>query len=163
MAELDNLEILFVAWAFIFHIDLIVHFALRKWAFPIAMLYGRLVYASGLAAAVVSMLLLLESKPWFLWLGGFLHLVWALYGYMVEYVLKVQWRTPMRWVIGGPYVLLYLATIMFYWWPLGTLSRPLWYAYAALFVVSTVLNVTSHKGGKGQRDIEDFGPSNLSH
>jgi hypothetical protein len=147
MLDLDNLEILFIVWSFMFHVDLIMFFALRKWAFPIAIKYGWLVYASGLAAPVVSITLLLGGKPWYLWLGGFLHLVWAIYGYVVEYVLKVPWRTPIKWSIGGPYVLLYLATIMFYWWPIGTLNRPLWYAYAALFVVSTVLNVTSHKGG----------------
>jgi hypothetical protein len=146
MLDLDNLEILYVVWGFMFHVDLIIFFALRKWAFPIAIKYGWLVYASGLAAPVVSLVLLLDGKPWYLWLGGFLHLVWAMYGYVVEYILKVPWRTPMNWSIGGPYVILYLATIMFYWWPLGTLSRPLWYAYAALFVVSTFLNVTSHKG-----------------
>jgi hypothetical protein len=145
MLDLDNWEILFVAWAFMFHIDLIMFFALRKWAFPVAIKYGWIVYASALIAPVVSIVLLLNGKPWFLWLGGFLHLVWAMYGFVVEYILHMQWRTPMNWSIGGPYVLLYLATIMFYWWPLGTLSRPLWYAYAALFVASTFLNMTSHK------------------
>jgi hypothetical protein len=43
-----------------------------------------------------------------------------------------------------PYVLLYLSTVMFYWWPVGLLSRPLWIAFAVLFVIGTVLNVTSH-------------------
>ena len=43
-----------------------------------------------------------------------------------------------------PYVTLYLVTLMFYWWPLGLLGRPLWYAFGALFVMSTILNVTSH-------------------
>jgi hypothetical protein len=43
-----------------------------------------------------------------------------------------------------PYVFLYLATVMFYWWPLGLLSRPLWIIYAVLFVIATILNITSH-------------------
>jgi len=34
---------------------------------------------------------------------------------------------------------------MFYWWPLGLFSKPLWGVYAVLFIVSTILNVTSHK------------------
>lgn len=63
-----------------------------------------------------------------------------------------------RWPIFGPYVLLYLASVMFYWWPLALVSRPLWYVGAATFLVSTSLNVTSHKranrghGGPRQRD-----------
>ena len=46
--------------------------------------------------------------------------------------------------IRAYYVLLYLATIMFYWWPVGMLSRPLWYVYAGLFTLSTWLNISSH-------------------
>jgi len=65
--------------------------------------------------------------------------------YIIEYVKGIQWRNPIHWPVFGPYVFLYLATIMFYWWPLGLISRPLWYAYAILFVISTVLNITSHR------------------
>jgi hypothetical protein len=93
----------------------------------------------------VSLILLLGEAPWYLWVGGFIFVGWAVYGYWVDYVKRIQWRTPIRWQAGGPYLFLYLATLMFYWWPLGHISRPLWYAGAALFVVSTVLNVTSHK------------------
>jgi hypothetical protein len=64
----------------------------------------------------------------------------------VEYLLHIEWRSPIRWPIFIPYLTLYLASIMFYWWPLATISRPLWYVYAVLFVVSTVLNAASHKG-----------------
>ncbi len=51
----------------------------------------------------------------------------------------------MRMSIAGPYVFLYLATVMFYWWPLALVSKPLWYVYAFLFMISTILNVTSHR------------------
>jgi hypothetical protein len=40
MFGLDNLEILFIVIAFGFQIILIVHFALRKWYFNIALRYG---------------------------------------------------------------------------------------------------------------------------
>jgi hypothetical protein len=43
-----------------------------------------------------------------------------------------------------PYVTLYLGTIMFYWWPLALLYRPLWFVFGALFVIGTILNITSH-------------------
>jgi hypothetical protein len=141
----DSLEVLFVATALLFQIVLIVHFALRKWRFEAAMRYGLIVYALSVPAAVVSVLLMLGGKTWSLWLGGFVYIVWAIYGYAVEYVKGIQWRNPIRWPVFGPYVFLYLATVMFYWWPLGLISRPLWYVYAALFIVSTTLNVTSHK------------------
>ncbi len=59
MFGLDNLEILYVASAFLFQIVLIIHFALRKWRFETAVRFGPVVYALGLAAAAVSLRLLL--------------------------------------------------------------------------------------------------------
>jgi hypothetical protein len=85
------------------------------------------------------------GKVWWFWLGGFVYLVWAGFGFTVEYVRRIEWRDPIRWPIFGPYLTLYLATIMLYWWPLARISRPLWIVYAGLFIVSTVLNVTSHQ------------------
>jgi len=141
----DELDILFAVTAFLFQIVLIVHFALRKWNFDLAMRYGWIVYALGVPAAAVSLILLLGSKAWSLWTSGFIYLIWAAFGFVVEYAKRIKWRNPPRWPIFGPYVVLYLATIMFYWWPLGLVSRPLWYVYALLFAVSTALNVTSHR------------------
>jgi len=146
MSGLDHLDLLFVICAFLFQVILIVHFALRKLRFDIAMRYGPIVYALGVAAAAASLVLLLGSKTWSFWLGGFIYLAWGIFGYVVEYVKKVQWRAPIYWPIFGLYVFLYLAAAMFYWWPLALLWKPLWYGYALLFIVSTLLNVTSHKG-----------------
>jgi hypothetical protein len=149
MSALDDLDTLFVVTAFLFQVILIVHFALRKGRFGLAMRYGPIVYALGIPAAVVSVLLLLGGKSWSLALSGFIYLVWAIFGYSVEYLRKIEWRNPILWPIFGPYVVLYLATCMFYWFPLATIYKPLWYVYAVLFVASTILNVTSHQVPKG--------------
>ena len=148
MPDLDQLDILFVISAFLLELILIIHFALRKWRFATAMRYGPIVYALSIPAAAVSLLLLMAGKPWWLWLGGFLYLIWAVFGYTVEYVQKIQWRNPIRWSIFLPYVILYLGTVMFYWWPLIRIHKPLWVAYTVLFVISTILNATSHQGAK---------------
>lgn len=146
MFGLHGLDLLFVITSFLFQLFLIVHFALRKWCFEIAMRYGPIVYALSIPAAVVSILLLLGGMSWSFWLGGFLFLVWAGFGYIVEYLMGISdWRSPVRWPVLIPYVFLYLGTVMFYWWPLANISRPLWYIYAVLFIIATVLNVTSHK------------------
>ncbi len=145
MPTLDSLDLVFIVTAFLFQIILLLHFALRKWHFETAIRYGPLVYALSLPAALVSLLLLLGGKTWSFWLGGFLFLAWGLFGYWIEYVRKIEWRNAWRWQILVPFVLLYLATSMFYWFPLGLLWRPLWYIFGVLFVVSVVLNVTSHK------------------
>jgi uncharacterized membrane protein len=85
---MDSLELLFVAWAFVFQAILIAHFALRKWRFDTAVRYGWIVYVLSLPAFVVSLILLLNGKVWWLWMAGFIHLVWSIYGYVVEYVRK---------------------------------------------------------------------------
>jgi hypothetical protein len=146
MYSLDKLDILFVTWGFFFQVVLIVHFAVRKWRFKTAIRYGWVVYALGIPAAAISLVLLAAGKPWWLWLGGFLCLAWSAFGYWVEYVRKIEWRQPIVASIFAPYISLYLATIMFYWWPMRLLYKPLWYAFTVLFIISTVLNVTSHKG-----------------
>lgn len=148
---MESLDTLFVIWAFLFQLILIVHFALRKWRFDIAMRYGPIVYALSILAVVISMVLLFGSKAWSLWLGGFICFVWAVYGYFVDYVREIQWRNPIRWQILVPYVFLYLATVIFYWWPLALIRSLLWYVYASLFVISTILNTTSHKKPKMNR------------
>lgn len=145
MAILDRLDLSFVIWAFGLQIVLLIHFAIRKPFFEsYTRKYGWLVYALSIPAAVLSIILLRGGKSWSFWLGGFLFLVFAAYGYWVDYHLGLNWRSPLRKDIVFPYATLYLGTIMFYWWPLGLLSRPLWYLYGALFVISSILNLTSH-------------------
>jgi hypothetical protein len=134
-----------VGVAFLFQVILILHFALRKWRFQTAIHYGPIVYALSLPALVLSFLLILSGKSWSFWLSGFLYFTWAVFGYVVEYQLKIQWRSPIRWLILGPYVFLYLATIIFYWFPLANIYKSLWYVYAVLFVASTILNLSSHR------------------
>jgi hypothetical protein len=145
MFSIESIKNLFIGWAFFFQLVLILHFALRRWRFDLAIHYGPLVYGLGIPAAAISLLIMWAGEAWYFWLGGLFCRAWGAFGYEVEYIKKIQWRDPIKWQIFGPYIMLYLATIMFYWWPLGLISKPLWYAYAVLFIISTVLNLASHK------------------
>lgn len=145
MAKLDRLDWLFIVWAFLFQIVLIVHFAIRKPLFESYTLkYGWIVYALCIPAVVISVILLLGGKSWYYWLAGFLFVLFAAYGYWVDYVAQIPWRNPLNLAVFFPYVTLYLATVMFYWWPIARLSRPLWMVYGILFVIATILNIRSH-------------------
>jgi hypothetical protein len=145
MTGLDPLDTLFVIWAFFLQIVLIIHFAIRKPLYEnYTMKYGWLVYALCLPSAVISLVILLGGKSWSFWLGGFLFIAFAAYGYWIDYVKGINWRKPLRKDIMFPYVTLYLGTIMFYWWPLGLLSRQLWIVFGILFVIGSILNLTSH-------------------
>jgi hypothetical protein len=142
---LDKLDRLFIIWSFLLQLLLIIHFALRKPFFESYTLrFGWIVYALCIPAAIISLLLLRGGKSWFFWLGGFLFVAFAIFGFWVDYVAKIQFRSPVRVDVLVPYILLYLSSIMFYWWPLLRLDRRLWFVYMILYVISTILNVTSH-------------------
>jgi hypothetical protein len=144
MQNLDKFDTLFVIWAFVFQICLIVLFAIRRSNLDLILQYGWVFYLLSIPAVIVSILILRGGKEWSFWFGGFIFLVWAVFGLIIEYGFRIQWRNPIVWPIFIPYVALYLGTIMFYWFPLGVISRPLWYIYAVLFGVSTYLNISSH-------------------
>ena len=145
MFGLDTIDTLFVVWAFFLQIVLIVHFAVRKPFFEqYTKRFGWIVYALCFPAVGISLILLLNGRSWSFWLGGFLFLIWSAFGYWIDYIKGINWRNPLRMDIMFPYVTLYLGTIMFYWWPLALLYRPLWFIFGALFVISTVLNLRSH-------------------
>ena len=140
----DRYDTLFVIWAFIFQVCLIALFAIRKSNLDLILKYGWIFYLLCIPALIISINMIRGGKPFSFWLAGFIFVVWAILGFTAEYVFKIQWRNPIVWAIFVPYVILYLGTIMFYWFPVGMLNRPLWYLYAVLFAVSTYLNITSH-------------------
>ena len=151
--QLDHVDKIFILWAFLLLLLLIVHFSIRKVFFSrYTLRFGWIVYALCIPAVAVSLLMIQAGRDWSFWLGGFLFLGFAIFGYLVDYRYKFQFRKPFKPSIGIPYVLMYLAAIMFYWWPLTLIRRPLWYVYATLFIISTMLNVTSHKNPAMKRN-----------
>ncbi len=145
ISDLDSLELLFVIWAFFYMLVLILHFAVRKRFFErYTLRFGWIVYALGLPAVVISLILLFGGRNWGFWLGGFLCLLFSLFGYWVDYVKQIPWRKPLNKSVLFPYITLYLATLMFYWFPLRLIYPPFFYVYTGLYVIATVLNITSH-------------------
>jgi hypothetical protein len=121
-----------------------VLFAIRKTNLDLILQYGWVFYLLCIPAVIVSIIMVKNGKSWSFWIGGFIFLLWAVFGLIIEYGFKIQWRTPIFWPVFIPYVVLYLGTIMFYWFPVGSLSRSLWYLYGVLFGLGTYLNITSH-------------------
>jgi len=145
MFGLDKLDTTFIVWAFFLQISLVIHFAIRKILFETYTLrYGWWIYALAIPAVIISLFIIRGGKTWSFWLGGFLFLIFAVFGYWIDYHLGINWRNPLRMDIMFPYVILYLSSIMFYWWPLAMLFKPLWYVFGVLFIIGIVFNVTSH-------------------
>ena len=145
MMDLSKLDKLFVGWAFFLQLSLIIHFAVRKPFFEsYTMRYGWIIYALSIPAVIISIILMRSGKPWWAWIGGFMFALFSIFGYYADYIRQVPWRTPFFPPIGIPFVILYLTSIMFYWWPLMRINRWLWGVYTVLYVVSMILNIRSH-------------------
>lgn len=125
--------------------------AVRQWRFDTAVRQGWIIYVMSVPAVLVSSILLLAGREWWLWLGVALFSFSAVFGFTVEYLVEVRWRDPIRWSVFAPYTALYLATSMFYWWPLAWIWPPLWYAFGVLFAVGTVHNIASHRAPTDRR------------
>jgi hypothetical protein len=134
----------YVIMAFLTQIALVVFFAIRTWSLDVAIAIGWIVYALGIPSLAVSVVLMRAGRPFYLSFAGIAYAAWAAFGFVVEYVNSIEWRSPIVWPIFVPYVTLYLLAQMFYWWPLARIDRRLWVAYTALFVMSTALNIVSH-------------------
>lgn len=141
---MDRNQILYVTTSFGLQVALIVFFAARKWAFAAMMQHGWIVYALGVVAIAVSVVLYLRGAEWYFWIAGVLYLAWAVFGYTVDIGLKLTWRDPVNWAVLIPYIGLYLAMQMFYWWPLMRIQKSLWVVYTVLFIINTGLNFASH-------------------
>ena len=133
MPVCDRWERRFIAASLGQQVVLVIYFALTKWHVAGATPVGWLVYGMGIPAVALSVMLLKARKPWYLWTAGFLFAVWAAFGVVVDIIHPVAWRSPMLPSIFMPYVLLYFASQMFYWWPLLKVDRVSWCIFAALY------------------------------
>jgi hypothetical protein len=140
----DRYGHLFIAASLGIQAALVIFFALRRWQFAVAMRWGWIVYALAVPAAALSVALVRATRPWYLWMAGFLFAAWAVFGAVVDLVRPVEWRSPILWSVFVPYVGLYTLAQMFYWWPLLKVHRPSWFVFAALYALSSTLNLASH-------------------
>ena len=145
MSTKVELTTLFAISAFTVQGVLVGYFALRTWRFSTALRYGWIVTALGIPTMVVSGIFLTGGLPPSFWLGGFLYILCAFFGWWVEYVQCINWRQPMCLPICVGYLAFYLAMLIFYWFPLALDWMPLGYIFGVIFVASTWLNATSRQ------------------
>jgi hypothetical protein len=144
MVEQHPLLSLYVAFAFISQALLLFNFAALLWKPDLQKKWGWIVYASGLIALPLGVLLLASHLPWYFGFACVLFAGWAFFGYSVDILRPVQWRKPIRWSIFLPYVFLYICAQFAFWIPLWFLWQGYWILYALLYAISTGLNISTH-------------------
>ncbi len=128
---------------------LVAFFAARRWWPALAGRLGWLAYAVAALGIGLGAWLVATGASWRLWVGPALFGAWAVLGAAVDLWLHVEWRSPIRWSVFAPYVMLYFWSQMFLWWPLWDVSRPAWAVFALLFSANTALNLRGHFGSGG--------------
>lgn len=141
----DSLRALFVTFAFLMQALLLANFASRYLRPSLERQHGWVVYVTAMAGIVVAALLLLGGQPWSVVVGPVICAIWGAFGFLVDRVYGVEWRSPARPSILIPYVLLFIASQFGFWIPLWYVGREHWIAYTVTYSVNTLVNVLSHR------------------
>jgi len=138
-------ETFFVGFAFLSQIFLALNFASRNWKPSLERKYGWVVYALGIPAALLGVYYWVNGVPWHFTIAPILFSTWALYGYYVDIIREINWRSPPTWPVFIPYVTLYMASQFSFWIPLWSIGLGYWIAFSMLYILNTSLNLYSHR------------------
>ena len=136
---------LFVAFAFLAQILLLLDFTARNLRPALEIKYGWIVYATAIPGLVLGVLNLATDQPWYMVTAPLVYCAWGAFGFYVDRYRPVEWRSPPRWSVLVPYVVLFIASQFAFWIPLWYVGRGYWLAYSAFYVLNTGLNLYSHK------------------
>jgi hypothetical protein len=98
-------------------------------------LLGQVMIALAVPAAVALVAFVRTRAGWRLWIGPAAYLVFVALEVAVDYVWPVEFRSPVRYSILVPYLLLFFGAILLMGLPMFRLNRRLW----LVTVVTTVL------------------------
>jgi hypothetical protein len=122
-----TLQALFVAFAFLAQVLLIINFAARNWRPLLERRYGWLIYAMGIPGIGLGILFLARAQPWTI------------------VAAPLKWRSPPRWPVFIPYVALFMAGQFLFWIPLWYVGLAYWIIYTVMYFLNTGLNIYSHR------------------
>lgn len=148
---------LFIIFGLSSQVALVAFFVSRRWLKPASARLGILAYGFAGLGSILGMMLFLGGQSWLLYTGPLLMAAWAAFGLYLDVWRRVEWRSPVRWRMLVPYVVLYFYAQMFLWWPLWDLARLAWLTFALTFVANTGLNLYGHT--KAEADSEQNRPA----
>ncbi len=98
-------------------------------------LIGYAILALGIPAVVSLVAFVRAGANWRLWIGPAVFLAFLALMIVVDYARPVEFRSPMRYGIAVPYLLLFFGAIVLMGLPMFRLSRPLWLVTVATSVL----------------------------
>lgn len=141
----STLRAVFVVSAFLVQVLLVLNFAARNWRPALERKYGWVIYALGIVAVLLAIVFALGHQPAYAIVAWLLYAVWAGFGFYVDTYRQIAWRSPPRWPVLIPYVVLFIASQFAFWIPLWYVGIGYWAAYTVLYFLNTALNISSHR------------------
>lgn len=92
---------------------------------------GHVVIALAVPAAVALVAFVRARAGWRLWLGPAVYLAFVALEVVVDYVWVVEFRSPRRYDVLVPYLVLFFGSIMLMGLPMFRLDRRLWFVTVA--------------------------------
>jgi hypothetical protein len=99
---------------------------IRTGSMAINHLLGYVIVALAVPATVALVALGRARAGWLHWVGPAAYLAFIVFMVAVEYVWAVEFRSPMRYDVLVPYLVLFFGSILLMGLPMFRLNRPLW-------------------------------------
>lgn len=98
-------------------------------------IFGYMIVALAVPATVTLVVFLRARAGWRQWIGPGVFLAFIALMIVLEYVWVVEFRSPMRYDILVPYLLLFFGSILLMGWPMFRMNRRLWLVTVATTVL----------------------------
>ena len=98
----------------------------RTGSMAINHLLGYVVIALAVPAGVALVAFQRARAGWLHWIGPAVYLAFVVFEVVVDYVWPVEFRSPMRYAILAPYLVLFFGSILLMGLPMFSLNRQLW-------------------------------------
>lgn len=96
---------------------------------------GRVIIALAVPAIAALFAFVRAGAGWRHWIGPAVFLAFVAFMIAVEYVWPVEFRSPMRYEIVVPYLVLFFGAIFLMGFPMFRMNRPLWLVTVATTVL----------------------------
>jgi len=108
---------------------------IRTGSMAINHVLGYVIVALAVPAAVALVALVRAGSGWRYWIGPALYLVFVAFMVVVEYIMRVEFRSPPNYGVLVPYLVLFFGSIVLMGIPMFRLNRGLWFVNVATSVL----------------------------
>ncbi len=146
MLDLDTLDWLILVVAITSNVLTILVFASRPRHPARAKAFGLGFIALAVPAAVIIVTFVEEGRPWGYFIPPALFITFVILVLLLDYILRIEFRSPPRYNIMGPFLLLYYIAQMGMWGLTWDLGLAIWGFTGATYFAQVAVGVRAERG-----------------